>query len=185
MYLHFEDWSDRLYLDLLERKGLPHGGKIIKIFANDEDPRIALAKPDLAIVKSNHAPIGESEVYDYAERGLYSGPELEAVLANHGLNDIGERIVRSLFRFANEQGFTQAAMAARKGDSWLINHPLGDIDGIDMAIRNPARIPHIHLDIFFPDSLARLKESVVDYDDPSQLLDKHEASRWRTGSSSY
>ena len=37
MYLRFEDWTT--FTSKLDKKGVRHGGKIIKVFATDENPR--------------------------------------------------------------------------------------------------------------------------------------------------
>lgn len=174
MYLHFEDWSEPMWLNHLESKKLPHVGRIIKVLASGADPRSVLERPGLSVVESSGAPFKPDEDYDYYPRSIYTGPDLESQLASYNLSDFAQRIVRSLFRFANSQGFCQTAMAAKKDDSdWLIDHPLEDIDGIENAQRSPRREAFIHLDIFFPKSIEALR-SVIDLDNPEALLGARE-----------
>lgn len=174
MLVYFEDWSIDICLDRLEQKGLPHGGRVIKAFASGEDPRQVLGRESLKVVGSCGAEFQQGETFEYEGRGTYSDAQLEAILGMYGLNALGNRTARALFRFANEHGFCQAAMQARQDDHWLITHPLEDIDGLDA--KRPASF---HLDIFFPESLVTLRE-ILDYDDPNLLVDWREGVELRT-----
>jgi len=178
MYIHFEDWSEPLFVEMLDKKGLPHDGRIIKVFADVDDPRVKFEQSGLTVIEGNSAAFSTEESFDYGERGAYSGPQLEETLAAFDLDETGEFSIRSLFRFSNEFGFCQAAMSARKEGQWLIDHPFGDLDGVANATSNPARSHGIHLDIFFPDSIVALRE-VVDFDDPTRVLDPMKAVRLR------
>lgn len=177
MYLHFEDWS--LFLNQLKAKGIPHGEKIIKVFASKDDLRITLEKPDLIVLEINEKPFLANEVFDYGERGRYTGKELEEKLSTYNLSGFAKETIRSLFRFANQEGFTQAAMGLMKDGKWTIEHPLGDIDGVNIAQGNLDRENAIHLDIFLPQSLEHLKE-VVDFTDSRKIATMLEGQRSRT-----
>ena len=166
-----------MFLETLERAGKPHGGRIIKVFASEADPRQIVDQPELTVVEVADHPFGLDEIYEYPGYRVYSGPEIEGTLAGYGLDDRINRMARSLFRFANEQGFCQAAMAARWEDGTGIKHPLEDIDGLPPAER-PVSTQDIHLDIFFPRSLVVLKE-VVDYDDPTKVLSMRDSLQRR------
>lgn len=178
MLLHFEDWSAPMFLSQVEAKGLPHAGKIIKVFATEEDPRQVLDRPGLTVVEANVAPFENSDVFAYPGRGTYTGAQLEDDLGQSGLNELGICSVRGLFRFANTHGFCQAAMAAKRGDAWLVDHPMQDIDGIAKAIAMPDKTYGIHLDVFFPDSIGVLS-TIVDLDDPAAVLEMMVYTRWR------
>lgn len=180
MFIHFEDWSSPIFLNQLTTKNIPHGDKIIKVFASDENPNTIFKKPGLVVLEMDDSPFSSEEAYDYGDRGRYSGTQLEKKLAGYGLNDFGKRTMRALFRFSNQEGFCQAAMETKVDDKWLIDHPFGDIDGITNAITNPARENSIHLDIFFPSSLERLK-SIVNFDKPDATVPMIEGTRWRMG----
>lgn len=179
MYLHFEDWSNQLFLNQLKAKGIPHGEKIIKVFASVDDPRIILRKPDLVALEISGKPFPKDEIFDYGERGKYSGKMLEEKLLGINLSDFGKEVIRSLFRFANQEGFTQTAMEIMIDGNWLIEHPLGDIDGIDIAKRYSDREKAIHLDIFLPQSLEHLRE-ILDFTNPEKIANMLEGQRSRT-----
>ena len=131
MYLHFEDWTSPLFLSVLDRNGIPHGERIIKIYATERNPHTLIDKPNLTVIESSSEPFREDEFFDYGERGTLSGKQLKNDLDSFGLTEDGKTRVRAFFRFSNtpELGFTQAAMAAKKSDgSWLIDHPFQLID---------------------------------------------------------
>lgn len=178
MYLHFEDWSAPMWLEKLDRDGLPHTGKIIKVMASDLDPSKELKKPTLTVLSSDGTPFTTEETYAYSGRETYSGAGLEETLGDFGLNPRASRAVRALFRFANQHGFCQAAMAATTEEGWLIDHPFGDIDGIEAAQRQPRKETGIHLDIFFPDSISIIR-GVVDIDNPQTMLSVRDGLQWR------
>lgn len=178
MHVYFEDWSAPVFLGMLDRNGLEHGGRIIKAFAAAEDPRRALGHPDLATEEVGVGPFKKDETFEYEGRGVYDGNELEALLGAYALVNGGRDISRALFRFSNRHGFCQAAMRARSGDDWLISHPFGEIDGLQEARRDPGREKSIHLDIFFPSSLELLR-GIVDYDNPAELVTIKEGAAWR------
>ena len=178
MYLHFEDWSERILLDELDRKGLRHADKIIKVMASGQDPRITLGKSALTVVSGDGAIFRSDEAYDYPGRETYTGKKLEKTLGSFSLSERGNQAVRALFRFSNQHGFCQAAMLARTEQGWLIDHPFGDIDGIEAAQRQPIREASIHLDIFFPESIAVIT-SVVDISNPDAILSFREGLRFQ------
>lgn len=166
-----------MFLEKIEKNGLRHDGRIIKVFGNATDPRLTAPKPEMTVVEVDGSPL-IGQTFTYPNRGEYTGEQLESDLAEYNLQALGNGIVRALFRFA-EQGFRQVAMAAKNPDgSWLVDHPFGDIDGLNMASRFPQRVPTIHLDIFHPDSLPVLKE-IVNFDNPHAVMDMMEATRWR------
>jgi hypothetical protein len=178
MYLHFEDWSGSMWLGELDKDELPHSGKIIKVMASDLDPSKELEKPTLTVVASDGAPFTAEETYVYPDRETYGGSGLEETLGDFNLNPRANRAVRALFRFANQHGFCQAAMTATTEKGWLIDHPFGDIDGIEAAQRQPGRETGIHLDIFFPNSVSIIR-NIVDIDDPQTTLTMREGLQWR------
>jgi len=170
MYVHFQDWTYPALLESLSDKGIPHGDRIIKVFASDEDPRTSLGRAALTVLDSDSRPFSGGEVYAYPDRRDFSGDELEEELASKNFGDVGTRTVRALFRFSNQYGFCQASMAAKFAGAWVMEHPFQHIDGMKIAARLPRRERTIHLDIFTPRSLGVLK-GIVDYDDPKRVLD--------------
>lgn len=128
--IHFENWSEPMFLGTLERAGKPHGGRIIKVFANEADPRELSGKDSLVVVETSGEQITPSEVYSYPGNRTYSGATIEEELARYGFDAATERKARALFRFSNQYGFCQAALSARWADGTGISHPLEDIDGI-------------------------------------------------------
>lgn len=160
MYLYFEDATKFLFM--LDQKGIPHGDRIVKVFASENDPRVRILRKGLVIIESPHYSL-DQEKFSYGQRGVYEGGDIESMIGAFGLNSLGQEIVRSLFRFSNrpDLGFCQAGMALTVDGKWLINNPLGDIDGIDQACHSPeTRTLSIHLDIFVPESLQRLDKLV-------------------------
>lgn len=170
MFIHLSDWS--LFLNELDRKGVPHGGRIIKAFAIEENPALKLGRPSIFTVCSKSSPFLEDEFFSYAGRETYSGPKLEKDLRDIGLDEISNRHVRALFRFGNspEIQSCQTMMAQRSSNGeWIFKHPFNDIDGIEAAIRNPRRALSIHLDMFCPETLTRLRK-VFDIDNKELLV---------------
>lgn len=182
MYLHFEDWTYPITLEMLDKRGLPHDDKIIKVFASDKDPRKVLDNPELTVVESRGNRFTKPESFDYVGRGTYPAKSLESALDLYGLNNFGLRIIRSLFRFSYKEGFSQAAMAAERpsdGDTeWLIQHPFEAIHGINDTQSSPEKIPKLHLDIFFPASILALSQT-VDFENPRALVSPDEIRRLR------
>jgi hypothetical protein len=181
MNIHFQDWSDPALLEQLVKKELPHAGKIIKVFATDENPRIVLGREALTVVTASGLPFTEEEEFEYPGRGTYSGPELEDTLQAYGIGEVGPRTLRALFRFSNQNGFCQGAMAANKTSGEpLIDHPFEEIDGITWAKRKPSRERALHLDIFFPESIDILR-GVVNYNDPNAVLNMYDGTQYIMG----
>lgn len=168
MYLYAENWSLPFLLELLSKKlegtEISHGGKIIKIFASHQDPRESMGKSSLVAWESDSNPFRADEVYEYKDREVYKGVDLERYLNSLGLTDLGKDISRALFRFANRSDtlFCQQTMEARLRDGqWAFNHPFDELDGIAEALQRPTeRESGIHLDIFLPSSLQRLQKIV-------------------------
>ena len=178
MYLHFEDWSP--FLPLLGRQGKKHGGKIIKVFATDDDPRERLNKSSLVVVESSDEPFTEEDVFDFGERGVYTGRDFEQAVAEKGANDKATRIARALMRFATREdtGFAYVGMQIRVGDRFLIEHPLDGLHGWERAVGGRAGLEEtLHLDIFSPISLPRLRR-IVDFEDPAQILSYQEVTAY-------
>ena len=157
----------------LDKKNLPHSNRVIKVLASAGDPRRELGKGTLATASVVDIPFSATEIFDYEGRQAYSGDELEAKLQAYELSQRGNKTVRALFRFANQHGFTQDSMTTTKGNGWLIEHPFGDIDGIDIATRIASREPLIHLDLFLPATMVALRQ-VVDYDNPDLVFSMDE-----------
>lgn len=162
MFLHFSDWST--FLETLDKKSIPHGDKIIKIYACPYNPRELLNRPKLFTVEGQDTPFTEKEVFSYPGRESYPGPKLEARLTEVGLKEDAKRHLRALFRFANspEIQSCQWMMSAKNPDgSWMFAHPFSEIDGIDTVLRDPRHRPGpLHIDIFSEESLARLRQMV-------------------------
>lgn len=176
MYLYFEDQSR--YLFILDQKHIPHGDRIIKTYASETDPRIKLNNPNLAVFEISDSPFS-NEIFTYTGRETYSGIQIEEIIKNLRINDLGKRITRALFRFSNRPDleFCQTAMSIIKDGNWLIDHPLGDIDGLNLAANIPeSRTRAIHLDIFMPRSLERL-DNLIHFSDPEHLVSMREGLR--------
>jgi len=165
MFIHFENWSAPIFISMLERKGFPHAGKIMKVYATRLDPRELLGRSSLVVLESEHSFFKEDEIFHYKDRESYRGDLLEARMEDLGLGVMGKEVTRALFRFANRQeaSFCQAAMAAKLEGRWLFQHPFEDLDGIGK------KETEIHLDIFYPTSIERLK-NFVEVDNYAQVL---------------
>ena len=87
--LHFEDWTNDLTIATLDQKGLPHVGRVIKVFATKSDPRGVYRRPDLRVLPVPDEEFTFSEQYDYPNRN-YNGHELEADLNRLSLDDVGK-----------------------------------------------------------------------------------------------
>lgn len=169
MYLRFEDWS--AFIPWLDKKGAPHGGKIIKVFATDEDPRVMFAKPTLVVVDSRDGPFTDDEFFYFGERGVFTGRDFESAIAEKRVNDKAARIARALARFATREdtGFAYVGMQVRVGDGFLIQHPLEGIDGWERVAGGlEGKEETLHLDIFTPTSLGRLRR-IVDFENPATI----------------
>lgn len=177
MYLHFEDWSDAPSVgERLKALGFPQEQRVIKVFACPKDIRQSLGKSALTVMEADGNVFSDVESYTYEHRRTYTGPELEQDLGQYELDADAASITRSLFRFSNEHGFCQAAMALKKKATWAIRHPYQSIDGIAVAQKRPSRRAAIHLDIFLPDSL-RLLEAMAGLENPDSILNWHEGVR--------
>lgn len=177
MYLHFQNWSSAPSMaNSLDRLQLPHQGEVLKVFSSPEDPRAELDQPALHVVEADGDPFDEAEVYAYERRREYPGPELEEDLMAYDLSQVGMKTVRSLFRFSHKEGFCQAAMAASRRSVWVIKHPFQSIDGLSTAGQSQHERT-LHLDIFLPESLKKVLES-VDYRDPEVVLPWQDGVRW-------
>lgn len=158
MFLRFEDWSQELFLKWLKDAGFDDVKKIIKVYASCEDPRESFDRRDLAVYQIADEQFAAEELFSYGERGKWTGDQIEEKLHILGLDEEGKRVARSLFRFSNLSALElcQTAMALKKADgSWLIDHPLEDIDfkSVNRFGRNA-----IHLDVFVPSSIKKLEE---------------------------
>ena len=177
MYLHFQNWSSVPSIEKsLDALQLPHQGEVVKVFSSPDDPRVGLGRPALHVVEVGGEAFAGSETYEYGDRRTYRGPELEEELASYDLSQMGMDIARSLFRFSHHEGFCHAAMAARREDDWVIEHPLETIDGIKTAGR-AGNERAMHLDIFLPGSLRKVLGS-VDYRDPDTVVSWEDGIRW-------
>lgn len=177
MYLFFSDWSS--FTGTLDRKGIPHGGRIIKAYGLFQDPREVFNKPQLIVINQKDSRFDDNEIFRYSFRGVYTGSNLEDHLDNLRLPEEDRRRTRALFRLANREGleFCQFAMGIRVNNQWLIEHPLHDLHGVKESQSNPEFWGRrIHLDIFADESLQRLK-TVVDFNNPELLADKQDISR--------
>ncbi len=172
MFLHFSDWSE--FIKSLEEKGIPHGGRIIKVYASHEYPGNTLGRLTIPKVEVSGEPFTNNEVFAYPERESYTGTELEEEMTRKGLSEAAKFYVRALFRFANSEELQacQFAMSLKdEGGNWMFDHPFEDLDGITESLSNPRRNGAIHLDIFGPRSLVNLQK-FVDFNDETQLIDK-------------
>lgn len=171
MYLRFEDWSTYLYI--LDNKGIPHGDRIIKVFASLEDPREISDKKTLTVEMSDGSAFKPSECFDYGERGSYSGKDLEEYLEEKKLPPEAKEVVRALFRFSNRPDlrFCQTGMSIYDNEGKpVINHPMEDMDGIrNFHLGRATAYDQIHLDIFNPQSLEHL-EQLIQFSNPEHIL---------------
>lgn len=169
MYLRFEDWSQ--FTGYLDRKGISHGGRIIKIYATDEDPRIKFGKEGLAVVESSDEPFKSDEVFDFGERGVFTGQDLEDAISAKQANELAGRTARALARFAvrEDTRFAYVGMQVKVGERFLIQHPLDGIDGWERVVGGQqGQEGSLHLDIFTPTSLGRLRQ-IVDFEDSTRI----------------
>jgi len=170
MFLYFEDYSQ--FVSALTAKGIKNGGRIIKIFAAKQDPRITLKRPNLKVIEVDESEFKPTDVFDFGKRGVFHGDDIEQYIKALGLPAQGGGIIRALFRFANREdlGFCRRGMELEKEGVPVLTHPVREIDGIDEAQKQPElRVPGMHLDIFFEQSLNAL-EPLVDFDNKEQLV---------------
>ena len=144
---------------VLDRKGLPHGHFIIKVYSHSSSPTDIFAKSHLRSLKIDHSRLKPHEVFDYTPRAVYTGQDIESSLSLLALTpDILDQ-ARSLFRFANLPQIRSAQTAMELTDTqnrFIIDHPL---EVIDCLIPNPCikkKSSPPHLDIFHPETLNRL-----------------------------
>jgi len=163
MYLYFENWTQFLYQ--LDVKGISHGDKLLKVKASKEHPSARYGRNNIAVYEIDEKPFRLDELFDYGERGSWQGTDLEITLQSLRLNTEQQTTARALFRFANLPHFQmcQAGMELRNPNgSWLINHPLEDIDGLRQLMQNPETksITPFHLDIFVQQSIDKVLEYI-------------------------
>lgn len=161
MFVWFEDWSRFKYM--LDQKGTPHGDSIIKVRASDVDPRSAesFGRSSIAVLEISEAPFTESDVFEYGDRGVYTGLDIERAFEELELVESAKRNARTLFRFASlpETQFVREGMSLHSPDgSWLIDHPILDLHGYDYGVEGKLQPEQIHLDIFVAESLQRLAQ---------------------------
>jgi hypothetical protein len=175
-YLYFEDWS--AFLTDLEKRNIPHDGRIIKVFVSAHDPREYLDNPRLKVIPASAAPL-HNVVLRYRDDRVFPGEEIEQFMEDIDLNVPARRIVRTLVNFADMMQIWQGDMGIRIGCRRLINHPLDKIDGLLKAAYDPGGRTHsIHMDIFTAPSLQQLR-SVLDYDDIQLLAPAQEGVRFK------
>ncbi len=169
MHIRFEDWTEAMYF--LERKKVPHGTKIIKIFASDEDPREKYGKATLKVVEVGDEPFREDEVFDAGNRGTFTGKDIEEAIAAKGTNELAVRTARALARFAlqPELKFAQTGMEIKVDGQYLLNSPLEGIDGWKRTTGGQEGGEHLmHIDVISPKALRALGR-IVDFEDSSTV----------------
>jgi len=176
MFLYFSDWTTEQNLRALETKGLPHTGRLIKVFATKEDPSIAL-KRKIITTEGDHRPFGPYERYKWYNRGPWSGTDMEVYLHDMHLPEDAKEKTRALFRFANSPALEIAELAMMVKNSitkqWHYRHPLRIVDGLDEA-QDRGRTNGLHLDIFTARSVERLGK-IIDLGNPEGLVTIREA----------
>ncbi len=167
IFLYFEDWSQFTFM--LDGKGIEHGGRVIKVYASPNDPREQLGDRNIKVIEVDDSPLNNI-AFSYEKRGWVFGEEIEKNI--NPLSEFGKRTVRGLLRFSNREDlqFCQTGMKMKKSEGWLIDHPLEDIDGIEMSLQFPeTRGATIHLDIFNKESLEKLA-AIIDISPNSKEL---------------
>lgn len=182
--MYFEDWSK--FTDILVNAQKDHGGKIIKVFASVADPRIRF--PNIFIDEESDDLLTDV-TWEYSKRGSFPGSSVESQITD--LPTISKRSIRALLRFANRPNLNicQEGMLTRHKGVWLIEGPLGVIDGIIRAREIPdERSATLHLDVFMEHSLANLRV-LFDFTDTGLLVPQLEgvtfkqelSSEWASG----
>jgi len=113
MYLHGHDWKG--FAALVEEKRLPSSGELIKVHATDVNPLDVLDPRkygSLAVIWRDSREFEPDVVYDYPDRGVYIGSELEEELRDRQLSPPIADAVRALFRLASDMGSVSRAMGA-------------------------------------------------------------------------
>lgn len=181
MFIHFEDWSSPTFLAQIKEKGIPHTSKIIKIFSSRTDPRELLTDSQgLTIYEVSGEPFIATDAYHYEGGRLFTGIDLEKKVEEFTLGDNGEQVVRSLFRFAQDEvSIIPHIMSLKNEDGWVFTHPFDEIDGIKSSRRFTGnKESAIHIDIFHPLSLKLLEER-VDIRSEGSLVKSREGYRLR------
>jgi hypothetical protein len=177
MYLYFEDWS--AFIGDLDKKNLPHDGKIVKVFASEQDPRVYFDDPRLKVVEIDATPLHD-QVFRFHNQRVFQGEEIEVFMADLGLHEPARQIVRSLLQFADRTEIWQGEMGIRVSCRRLINHPLDKVDGLFKAAAQPqARTRIIHIDVFTAPALQKLK-TIVDHDNGQLLVPALQGTRFKT-----
>jgi hypothetical protein len=179
MFLHFQDWTP--FLSQVN-PDLPKGNSLLKVYPTQESPQSPnlFSREEIITFNEEDSPFRDDETYDYGERGIFAGTDLEAKLSQLSLPNEQERQARALFRFANRKDtqFTQEAMKLKTHEGkWLIDHPFENIHGLETQEGNPTRSSEIHLDIFLPQSLEKAAAllGVETFDECRQLVTMAEA----------
>ncbi|HEY5442209.1 MAG TPA: hypothetical protein VIJ68_01585 [Candidatus Saccharimonadales bacterium] len=179
MHVYFEDWTTPGSLEALTERGVPHGYRLIKVFASARNPREVLARQSLMTKIAAGGTFTPDEVYDYGDHGVYTGTEVEQVLAGYDLTNGGNHVARSLFRFSNQWGLYQAIRLARESTRWQPEGILDDIQGLGKASKDPTHEKDLHLDVFSPEALQKL-QTIIHYVNPRLLLEPAVGVEWRS-----
>jgi len=175
MYLRFEDWSS--FTSWLDARGVKHGGKIIKAYPSEDDPREKYNKSTLVVIESDDSPFTEQDLFNFGQRGTFTGIDFESAIAQRVTNDKAARVARALARFGtrDDTRFAYVAMEQIKRDgSFLIEHPLDGIHGWErVGGGRTGEEELLHLDIFTSTSLPRLR-NIVDYGNPALIRTSEE-----------
>jgi len=178
MFIHIQDWSKGTnVISGLDSRGIAHTGVAYKVIASETDPREIYRKPSLQVFTARHHMFRNYETFCYPERGDIKGPQLEGYLQSIGLASLGQKSLRSLFRFSHTLGVDKEAMKYRLPDGQLfLDNPLQAVDGIEKALNAPKenKEEHIHLDIYRGVVLTKLENYFRKYNadlaDPAKVL---------------
>jgi hypothetical protein len=176
MFIHFENWS--FSKGILDKKGIFHEGKIIKVFATSLDPRELFGNSRIKAIKVSSEPF-KNEIYEFTDGVIWKGKDLEENLEKKGISEKEKQIARTLFRFQTKILFPGNSLKEIKINPQLIaEDPFGVIHGISTRSISGRHGEDFHLDIFSKFALSKLRK-VLDYENPVLLVPFMEGSRKR------
>lgn len=153
MYIFFVDATDTRWLDNLNKKKIPHAGRIVKVFVSKTNPRTLSGKKDLFYIPKDGKY--DPSIAAFRER-----------LLARGFNDTTVAYPLTLFEFSKKMGFLAHFIMAKGYDK----DPLDHLHGYKRAKTDPWRI---HIDVFTQEGISKLRR-VLDIDNPEMVLTQRE-----------
>lgn len=177
IFLYFQDASNFIYR--LNERGIVHGGRIIKVFPTLVDPRTKLGD-QITVVTEESAQFDPNAQFLGSNGHLFETRLLAQLPGDRTHSQLEQMFAYALLNFSHRHRILETTYQMIDGENKpLIKHPWDIVAGWPHSWRVPGAL---HVDIFSVDSLNTLR-SIVDYDDPRNLVDRRDGAKLRTKAS--